>query len=225
MDISNILNHLDSVIKTGEEAIKQFPHETLKSNRNQAQEHQVVVGAVTAISSALHKFQPHDGEYKKQADSLIERYGVINSYVVPPLVGIVKSLKWEMEQGYLKTLGELFHGEIFSDFLDMSQHLLTQHYKDAAAVIAGGTLEGHLRKLCQKYGIALIKPNGEPKSLDVMNSDLVKKSAYSLTQQKAITAWADIRNNAAHAHYDKYDEAMVSNMILGIRNFLVSCPA
>lgn len=40
-----------------------------------------------------------------------------------------------------------------SEFLDMSQHLNEAGYKDAAAVIAGSTLESHLKELAVKNGI------------------------------------------------------------------------
>jgi hypothetical protein len=51
----------------------------------------------------------------------------------------------------------MIHGETFSDFLAMAEHLLSAAYKDnaavvAAATIAGGVLEQHLRALCVKYG-------------------------------------------------------------------------
>ncbi len=35
----------------------------------------------------------------------------------------------------------------------MAEHLLDEGYKDAATVIAGSSLEPHLRQLCQKSGI------------------------------------------------------------------------
>ena len=57
--------------------------------------------------------------------------------------GLYKNLNAD----YLKFMAELIHGEIFSDYLDMAEYLLEEHYKDDAAVIAGSTLEEYLRKL------------------------------------------------------------------------------
>lgn len=42
---------------------------------------------------------------------------------------------------------------------------------------------------------------------------------------KQITAWLDLRNNAAHGKYDKYSIEEVKLMIAGIRNFLLAFPA
>jgi hypothetical protein len=36
------------------------------------------------------------------------------------LVGVLESLKADLKAGYLRTLEELIHGELFADFLDMS---------------------------------------------------------------------------------------------------------
>jgi hypothetical protein len=69
-------------------------------------------------------------------------------------VGVVESLLHDLRQGYIRSLQELVHGEVFADYLEMADYLLESHYKDAAAVIAGSTLEGHLRQLASKFGLA-----------------------------------------------------------------------
>jgi hypothetical protein len=51
---------------------------------------------------------------------------------------------------------------LFSDFLELASYLNSEGYKDAAAVICGGVLEGHLRKLSEKLGIAVVAENGLP---------------------------------------------------------------
>ena len=87
----------------------------------------------------------------------------------------------------------------------MAAYLVGDGYKDAAAVMAGGVLEEHLRKLCGKFGCVL---PAKPK-LDAMNADLAKVTAYSKNDQKQVTAWAGIRNDAAHGDYGKYGEGEV----------------
>jgi hypothetical protein len=58
-----------------------------------------------------------------------------------------------------------------------------------------------------------------------MNSDLVKNGVYNKTMQKAVTLWAGIRNDAAHAKYDQYTAAQVEQMISGIQQFVATYPA
>ena len=58
-----------------------------------------------------------------------------------------------------------------------------------------------------------------------MNAELAKARVYGGNDQKQVVAWADIRNDAAHAHYDNYTAPQVSLMIQGIRDFMARNPA
>jgi hypothetical protein len=79
-----------------------------------------------------------------------------NYHNLGSIAGTLKALRHDYEAGYLITVRELIHGETFANFLDMASHLLTEGYKDAAAVIAGGTLEQHLGALCAKHKVSPI---------------------------------------------------------------------
>ena len=80
--------------------------------------------------------------------------------IVGKLFSIAKALRDDIKAGCLKSFAELIHGELFGDFLEMAKHLLDEGYKDAAAVIAGSTLEGHLRQLCGLYGVSTTTATG-----------------------------------------------------------------
>ena len=110
----------------------------------------------------------------------------------------------------------------------MAHHLVESGYKDAGAVIAGSSLEGHLRQLAKKSSVDTVRASASgdaPKTADLLNSDLAKASAYSVTDQKNVTAWLDLRNKAAHGRYKEYEKGQVSIMIDGIRNFITRVPA
>lgn len=119
----------------------------------------------------------------------------------------------DFEGGYLRSVRSLVEAEVFSSELDQARELLSAGYKSPAAVVAGVVLETHLRKLCEDKSIAIGK-------LDKMNADLCKAGVYNLLTQKRITAIADIRNNAAHGHPDKFNETDVSDMIAFVENFI-----
>jgi hypothetical protein len=101
--------------------------------------------------------------------------------------------------------------------------------KDPAAVLAGGVLEEQLRKLCDKHGIPTTvtdaKGNVRPKRLNALNDELANRNVYGRNEQKQVTAWVGIRNDAAHAEYDKYTLEEVKLMIAGTREFLNRNPA
>jgi hypothetical protein len=145
------------------------------------------------------------------------------------VMGVVKGLLDDLKSGYVQTLVELVHGELFADFLEMAQHLLDTGFKDAAAVIAGSALEAHVRALCLKAGIAteIQRPDGNlaPKKADQMNSELATKGSYEKLDQKSVTAWLDLRNKAAHGKYGEYSAEQVALLIAGVRDFIRRVPA
>jgi hypothetical protein len=99
---------------------------------------------------------------------------------------------------------------LFSDFLEMAAYLLKEEQlKQPAAVLAGGVLEEHIRKLSELNGISCSSSEAlgaKAKKLDALNSELAKANVYGKNDQKQITAWCGIRNSAAHAHYDEFDD-------------------
>lgn len=59
-----------------------------------------------------------------------------------------------------------------------------------------------------------------PKKADRLNSDLAKSEAYTKLDQKSVTAWLDLRNNAAHGKYNEYTKEQVNFMFHGVTEFL-----
>jgi len=138
-------------------------------------------------------------------------------------LSILNSIRHEINNDWLISMKLLISAEIFSDFLEMSRHLLDTKYKDAAAVMIGSVLEEHLRQLCKNHSVDITITKGTdiiPKKTDVLNADLVKAGVYNIMMQKNITAWLDIRNNAAHGHYDQYKIENVELMYQGVLNFI-----
>ena len=137
--------------------------------------------------------------------------------------GILASVKQEVDGGWLITVKGLISAEIFSDFLEMAHYLLEEEYKDPAAVMIGSILEEHLRQLCIKNSIPVesIK-DGRPiaKKADLLNSELAANSVYNKLDQKSVTAWLGLRNNAAHGKYDEYTKNQVVLMYQSVTEFM-----
>jgi len=138
-------------------------------------------------------------------------------------ISILQSIRSEIEGGWLFSLKGLITAELFANFIEMSEHLLETGYKDPAAVVCGSVLEEHLRQLCSVKNIPTeIEKDGKlrPIKADKLNSDLTKQGVYSKLDQKMVTAWLDLRNNAAHGQYDKYNQDQVKNMITAVTEFM-----
>jgi hypothetical protein len=178
-----------------------------------SEDRQIQSRVFSRLKATLERVAPPGSYYARKAQ------GRTNAY---ELAGALQAIRAEYAAGYLRSVEEMIHGATFSDFLEMASHLLTEGYKDAAAVIAGGVLEQNLRALCVKHSVSPI-----PANLNALNDALYRNppSAYPAQWMKQITAWADIRNNAAHGHYDKVDAKQVELMIAGQRHLMLTFPA
>jgi len=136
-----------------------------------------------------------------------------NYDILLKLRAVFLAAKEDFEGGYLSSVKNLVQAEVFDSELDQGRELLKSGYRGAAAVIAGVVLETALRDLCNQNEISHGK-------LDKMNADLAKAGVYSVLTQKRITAIADIRNNAAHGHHDKFNEEDVISMISDVERIL-----
>ena len=112
----------------------------------------------------------------------------------------------DYEGGYLSSVRNLVHAEVFENELEQASELLAAGFIAPAAVVAGVVLETALRNLCASHNLA-------PGSLDRMNADLAKAGAYNGLVQKRITALAAVRNSAAHGKTSEYSAADVKAML------------
>jgi len=183
---------------------------------------------VTKSIAAVHRISGSNSPYVAEINRILSRNPELHEHT-SPIIGVVKALRDDIEAGYIQSLAELIHGEIFADFLEMAQHLSDNGFKDAAAVITGSTLESHIRKLCTKNSIPVEEAakdgNPRPIKADSLNSELTKANIYSKLDQKSVTAWLDLRNKAAHGNYDQYNADQVKLFISGVREFFTRNPA
>lgn len=138
-------------------------------------------------------------------------------------LAILHAIRCEIAGGWLFTIKGMVAAELFSDFLDMAKHLLEQGYKDAAAVMIGSVLEEHLRQHCLRHSIDLVEDkDGKlvPRRADRLNTELTKKAVYTAIDQKQVTAWLALRNEAAHGHYHAYTGDQVKQFLTGVIEFI-----
>jgi hypothetical protein len=137
--------------------------------------------------------------------------------------GILTAAKREIDGGWIFNLRSLVSADIFSDFMEMAEYLLSEGYKDPAAVMIGSILEEHLRQLCLRNGISIVIIKDEKtiaKKADLLNNELGTANVYNKLDQKSITSWLDLRNKAAHGKYDEYDKLQVELLRQGVMNFI-----
>ncbi|WP_199848025.1 hypothetical protein [Streptomyces dysideae] len=176
------------------------------------------------LEAAIERASLPGSTYRTQLAGIRER-AASDGWRLEAINAIAIGLRDDIRDGWVKSVVELVHADMHSDYLEMAETLLDSGYKDPAAVITGTTLEVHVRALCVKHSVDIALPNGSPKKADTMNADLKKAGVYDGLRQKQITAWMDLRNKAAHGDYAEYDKAQVRLFIDGVRDFMVKYPA
>lgn len=132
--------------------------------------------------------------------------------------GILRALKDDLEKGLLLELSELVKAEIFTDFLEIADHLLENDYKDPAASLIGATLENGLKDIATKNTILYNKKDG----IDDLNKKLAAGSIYNALLSKQVDLWRTIRNSADHGNFKDYSLDDVKNMKNGVESFLAN---
>ena len=138
---------------------------------------------------------------------------------VARVAGILRSIKQDIDGGMIANFRNLLQAEVFSDFLEMAEHLLEKGYKDASAVLIGSVLEDSLRKISESNGIETMDTKGKILTMNSLNISLYKRGIYGPLIQKQITSWTNLRNDAAHGCYDKYDIEQTKQMLIFVQKF------
>lgn len=166
----------------------------------------------TSVISLLRQSFGMDGVHTQQFETAFANFnGYLSSFRT--LYAIFLSAKEDYEGGYIFTLRGLVKAEVLSDALEQADELLTSGYKDPACVLIGVSLEIAVKELASRNSVPVAK-------LDKMNADLCKAGTYNVAKQKQITAWADLRNKAAHGDWDAYSEGDIRDMHVGVLRFL-----
>lgn len=132
-------------------------------------------------------------------------------------MGILKAVREDAVNGHLfATTAGLISGEIFSDFLEMAEHLLDNGYWQPAASLIGAVLEDSMRRIAPGKQVAI--KSGD--DISTLNQKLAQAGVYTQIVRKQIQVWNDVRNSADHAKWDEFTEEEVQNMRRGVSGFL-----
>jgi hypothetical protein len=214
-----IIKQIDEVLKRHDELRKSSQYDDLSDLGKP-----VTSELLALIVATIERFAPTGSAYLTSTQATLKKIGEYNAVNIRYVVGNLRALRTAYASGYLATVTELVHAELFADFLEMAEYLVSEGYKDPAAVLGGSLLEEHLRQLATKHGIA-VASGGRPKKADLLNSELASAGAYSKLDQKLVTAWLDMRNKAAHGKYGEYTKEQVELLLQSVRDFMVRVPA
>ena len=221
MKTEDLLERIDYTINLGKELYKTLSIDTSADTYRYDSTGKFAGFKSSALSLISNLYGKKHSYYKEFQTASNDSY----EYNINESMSILNSIKDEIQNGWLYSFRSVVSAELFSDFLEMSNYLLQEGYKDAAAVMIGSVLEENLRELCRRNKIDIsIEKKGKiiHKSADSMNNDLYKENVYTSLEHKSILSWLDLRNKAAHGKYSEYDKNKVELMYSGVLNFLIS---
>lgn len=184
---------------------------------------------LTLIRACLARWAPPGSVYLKEApepDLTNMRKGKVSREHKHGL-GSLRALRHDIEADALADFAEIVHAVLFSELLGDADHLLAGGYLLAAVVIAGATLEGHIRKLADKHGVPTTDPAGRPIRTANLNDQLTAANVYSRADHDLVSGWIRIRNEAAHNEpaFAARTDAQIRGMIDGTRSLVARHPA
>jgi hypothetical protein len=149
------------------------------------------------------------------------QFAKVANYQNGPDAGIPVLLRAisDIENGYLRKTSNIISAEVFSDFLEMADHLLKQGYKMPAASLCGAVLEDGLRRMVMNTSDLKVNQRDD---LNSLRDKLYGKGIFNNIVRQQVTSWTSLRNEADHGNFNAYDEAQVRLMIEGVRSFLAT---
>jgi len=109
---------------------------------------------------------------------------------------------------------------VVNEYLEQAHYLLLDKsiHPSAPTILIGASLEEYLRNWVEEKGLIGGKKGMENYAQLLQDAALINKQ-----DRKDITAWAGLRNSAAHGDWDEVeDRNKIETMLLGVNNFIRS---
>jgi len=179
-------------------------------------------GEVTSgtISILEKLYDPHSDKVKayNQLCQHFVKYpddcSVVHS-ICTATIGILNSIKSEVEAGLVGNLELQAQGGIFGDFITLAKESLDES-KDVAAVLVSAALEDALKKFALQKGLDVDDANMEQVINALKSEGLIKGTQASLAK-----GHKQLRKYAFHANWDKIDKVSVNSAIGFTESFIL----
>lgn len=196
----------EEILKQAGRILTRFSGDTLGAIPEAAEFLRVYAGERSIFYKNIVKLNPED--YPNHRIVAIARGA---------LAGFVEYVQNDLYEGV--SLERKVQIDTVSDLLDQANALLNAAgvHPAAPAVIIGAGLEEFLRNWVEEIGEL---PGGNP-SIDTYSKLLRKAELIDKQDSKDITAWAGLRNNAAHGKWDEVnDKKRIALMLEGVNLFM-----
>jgi len=133
-------------------------------------------------------------------------------------IALMEGAREEIEKGFLYKIEHLISADLFDSIIEQAEYLLKNGYKDVAAILGRVVVENTLKDIAKRENVNF----PEDTKLAILNQILWQKGVYAKNVWRVIQAYVDLGNDAAHGHFEKYDQKSVQNMLNWIRETLLN---
>lgn len=175
--------------------------------------------------SAVRKFSGGESDYTLAITVIAEEYegqpggaGLV--------FGVLKALRDDIRQGRFAPVPDPMYLDpgSFLGFLNVAMQQLSRGDVKAATVLAGSTLETHLRKMASRNGLDIEDAEGAPLPVSRVVTSLIGSGALGEKERQSVEGWLDMRAAASSGRAEQLAEDQVRTMIAGINAFLTRNP-
>lgn len=202
-----------------ESIIKRIDKLTEKAAAPQINADGIFFGTVTLVELLYGKDSPqekHLFEMKKSLESRKYALSYTEKFIIESTVGVLNSIKSEVEAGLILTIQKQVVGELYGSFIVMAKETFSNGYKDAAAVLASAAVEDALKKFAEMNEL-----NVEDKDMSKVINALKSKSLLKGPQATIVQSYVKLRNKAFHAEWSEIDSADVKSLISFTEEFIL----
>jgi uncharacterized protein YutE (UPF0331/DUF86 family) len=140
----------------------------------------------------------------------------MHKHLVQELRGLLKSYKYEIENGLILSIQNEARGEILSDFLALAKESFDSGSKDVAAVLICAALEDSLKKFAESKGI-----EAESRTMSEVVNLLKSNGLLKKPEAKIVQSYVTFRNKAFHGDWDKISGPEVNSVIGYVEKFIM----
>jgi hypothetical protein len=134
--------------------------------------------------------------------------GYMIHHNVLAMVELLKQLRTDIDRGLLTTLERQVSAETYDDLIDHAAAYLGEGRKDPAGTIVSVVFEDTIRRICRVNGIDEAGKTSEPLINALTTANILTK-----LEGKEAKAASDLRANATHAWWDRFNAEQVRVVI------------
>jgi hypothetical protein len=177
---------------------------------------------------AIDRLTSRHRVYNEQALRELDRHDLGSDELASALYGLIRSLKQDIDDGWLSTVREHQHASILGNLLDLASRSLKDGQSNPAAILMGSVLETHLQLLAAKHDVPLTAEsdagNTEPSTAGQLNDGLAQV-AYGKTDHRNISLWLVLYRKATQDTHLATSAARIAGYVEELRGLISKYPA